>query len=141
MTCRRQISYRLVVVIRIKLQNRKVRFAPIRMVLFPIRMGMIGSGTLQSANGMFNIGMEAIRMSEQIVRIPRAVEVFGIRDIITMSVCAELAELADFQYFYEGLIRFASAKARLSKSLADRIRNDERAFQRSIYLLGNRRFI
>lgn len=52
-------------------------------------------------------------------------------------MCAKLAELAPFGYFYEGLLEFASAE--LSKSSLKVLREDDNAFRKNLYLIGSRK--
>jgi hypothetical protein len=75
--------------------------------------------------------------SELITRLCRVCPELGLRDVVSISMCAELAELASFEYFYEGLLEFARAK--LSKSSLKALREDDNAFRKSLYLLGSRR--
>ncbi len=77
--------------------------------------------------------------SELLERLTRALYVFGFRDIVSVSICHGLADLSDYEYFYEALIAFASAAATLSDQLATALRDDERAFQKSTYVLGQRK--
>lgn len=75
--------------------------------------------------------------AELITRLWRICPELGLRNVISISMCAELGELVPFEYFYEGLLEVASAN--LSKSLLKALREDDNAFRKSLYLLGSRR--
>lgn len=82
---------------------------------------------------------DVVDPAELLVRVARAVRVFGLNDIVSISLCNDLAELSEFQYFYEGIISFASAKSNLSTEIITELKVDERAFQKSVYMLGQRK--
>jgi len=71
-------------------------------------------------------------------KVVAALEGMGVGAITAAEVCNDLGELQDFEYFYEGLISFSSQMSERAEILK-KIECSPIAFQKSLYLLGNRR--
>jgi len=72
-------------------------------------------------------------------RLRKVISDFGFEDLVEISLCSELGELRDFQYFYEGLVHFAAAYTSRKPSDLHDLEHDDEALRKSIYLLGKRR--
>ena len=69
----------------------------------------------------------------------------GLRDVVDIEICSELAGVSDFEYFFEGLLAFSARYSELQMSESGiedelaRLESDDTAFRKTLYLLGNRR--
>jgi hypothetical protein len=74
-------------------------------------------------------------------RIGTLLPSMGFRDVTELSLCGELAELRDFQYFYEGIVSFSAAYAERKRSLNELHAEllDDVTLRKSFFLLGHRR--
>jgi hypothetical protein len=82
---------------------------------------------------------DSVDPSELYKRLHSVLPDLGFRNVISASVCNELADIARFEYFYEGLLEFASAKSMLTDQFIEHLKRDGDAFRKSLYLLGNKR--
>ena len=58
---------------------------------------------------------------------------------VDVSVCDELAEVSHYEYFFEGLLHFATRGNFLTPAQRRRLRENDDKFYKSIFLLGKKR--
>lgn len=82
---------------------------------------------------------DPVDSTELIAQVRRALPQLGCSADAEVSVCWELADVRDYEYFYEGLIAFASRGVPLSRERRIELREDLEAFVASLYRLGEKR--